>query len=128
MIILSFFFKINDLLHGAHRQTMADTLYLLIITNREEIRRRKEIREEGTKEGTNSCAFAPWSCAKWDIQPLSKQKVVGLLLRKLLIIDKECRISYDNLKGYPIATSFLSIYSYVYLDTSCLWKYSFSLS
>jgi len=99
---------------------MADTLYLLIITNREEIRRRKEMREEGTKEETYSCAFAPWSCATWDVQPLSKQKAVGLSLRKLLIIDRECRISHDNLKGCPIATSFLSIYSYAYLVTSCL--------
>jgi len=38
---------------------MADTLYLLIITNREEIRRRKEMREEETKGKTYSCAFAP---------------------------------------------------------------------
>jgi len=44
-----------------------------------------------------------------------------------LIIDRECRISYDSLKGCLIATSFLSIYSYAYLDTSCLWRYSFSL-
>jgi len=38
---------------------MADTLYLLIITNREEIRRQKEMREEGTKGKTYSCTFAP---------------------------------------------------------------------
>ena len=38
----------------------------------------------------------------------------------ILLIDRECYISYDNLKGCSIATLFLSVYSYAYLDTSRL--------
>jgi len=45
-----------------------------------------------------------------------------------LSINRECYISHDDLKGCPIAISFLSIYSYAYLDISHLWRYSFSSS
>ena len=37
-----------------------------------------------------------------------------------LSINRECCISYDDLKGCPIATSFSFIYSYAYLDISLL--------
>ena len=47
---LFLFFLIHNLLHRAHRQTMADTLYLLIITNRkDEVKEKKEKDEEKTQ-------------------------------------------------------------------------------
>jgi len=68
---------------------MADTLYLLIITNRKDKVKEKKKKRKGKTQGnkrrrnrekTYSCTFTPWSYTTWGIQPLSKQKVVGLLL------------------------------------------------
>jgi len=39
-------------------------------------------------------------------------------------IDRECHISHDNLKCYLITISFLSLYSYVYLNTSNSKRYA----
>ena len=72
-VIPDFFFLINDLLHGACRQAVVDTLYLLRYADNEmyiwQGRRKRKKKRKGTKKRSDQMHIGDEYVSLWILKP-----------------------------------------------------------
>jgi len=76
-----FFLKINSLLHGAHRQTVAERQYLLIITNKG--KKSKQEPEEEKQRGKIWLHIYSLEPRRMECSTIVKTEGSGIVIKKV---------------------------------------------